>query len=263
MTRDSAPDPDDRLQVAGLMWAGLGPLLVAALLVPFRGDAFVAANVTLVFVMVVVIAAATAGKAAGTTASVVSVMAYDFFLTRPYQSLKIDRLQDVVTVLLLLAIGLLVAELAGYAWRTRALASRRADALARVGRVSELVAAGAGAEKVQQAVEHELTELLSLRGCRFETTPYEELLPVIEPNGVLAGGRRRWVGRELSLPAEGAQLPVRGRGHEHGRLVLVPDWDVGVSVSGRVTAHALADQLGASLGSDPIDPQDSEREDSA
>jgi hypothetical protein len=43
---------------------------------------------------------------------------------------------------------------------------------------------------------------------------------------------------------------VLGRGKAFGRLVLVPDLSVGVSIEERVVAVALSDQLGAALAAD-------------
>lgn len=242
--------------MAGIAIGGFGPLLVAALLVPLRNDSFVAANVTLVLVAIVVAAAAAGGRATGAIAAVVAAASYDFFFTTPYQSLKIDRFQDVVTAALLLGIGLGVAELVGLVRRARAVADRRDDMLATVAQVAELVAAGADAREVREAAEAELARLLSLRACRFETPPYDEILPVIGSGGGLEGGRRRWVDGELSLPAEGAQLPVYGNGRELGRLVLVPDWNVGVTVADRVAARAFAAQVGAALVALPRAPDE-------
>ena len=105
MRRERLPEgPDDRLVVAGLGVAALGPLVVASLLVIVR-DHMARSNAALVFVIVVVLAAALGGRWAGFTAAVVSAMSYDFFLTRPYGSLKIDDAEDIVATVLLLAVG--------------------------------------------------------------------------------------------------------------------------------------------------------------
>ena len=117
MRRDRLPEgPDDRLVVAGLGLAALGPLVVASLLVTVR-DHMARSNAALVFVIVVVLAAALGGRWAGVTAAVISAMSYDFFLTRPYGSLKIDELEDIVATVLLLAVGLIVGEVVVWAHR--------------------------------------------------------------------------------------------------------------------------------------------------
>ena len=86
--------PDDVARAIGLVIAAFGPLLVAGLLVPFRDD-LASANVVLVFVLVVVFGAAVGTRWSGALSAVIAAMSYDFFFTRPYQSLKIDNANDV------------------------------------------------------------------------------------------------------------------------------------------------------------------------
>src|SRR5450432_2766122 len=99
--RERRYTPDDSQKAFGLAIGGFGPLLIAGALVPFRTDSIVAANVALVFVIVVVVAAAEGGRAAGIVAAVVSTLSFDFFFTRPFQSLKIDNGDDLGTAVLL------------------------------------------------------------------------------------------------------------------------------------------------------------------
>jgi hypothetical protein len=242
--------PEDGLQAIGLAIGGFGPLLVAGLLVPFRTDTLVATNVALVFVMVVILAAAQGGRRAGVVAAIVSTMSYDFFFTRPYQSLKIENSRDIGTAVLLLAIGLLVAQLVGFAHQSHRRSERSHDDARRVHRVAELVASGASVSRVTEAATSEIGELLSLRECRFQEGAALPDLPEVGRNGALDSGRRRYIGAELSLPAEGAVIRVLGRGRTMGAIVLVPDWDVGVSIDARRSAVAIADQLGAALAAD-------------
>jgi hypothetical protein len=242
--------PEDGLQAIGLAIGGFGPLLVAGLLVPFRTDHLVSTNVALVFVMVVILAAATGGRRAGVVAAVVSTFSYDFFFTRPFQSLKIENSHEIGTAVLLLAIGLLVAQLVGFAHQSHRRSEQSHDDARRVHRVAELVASGASVTRVVDAVTSEIGELLTLKECRFEEGPGTPDLPEIGRNGALESGRRRYIGAELSLPAEGAVIRVLGRGRNLGSIVLIPDWDVGVSIDARRSAVAIADQLGAALAAD-------------
>ncbi len=248
MTRRAAI-PDDAARAVGLAIAAFGPLLVAGILVPFRGD-LAGANVVLVFVMIVVLAAAVGSRWSGVLAAVVAAMSYDFFFTQPYQSLKIDRSNDIQTTVLLLAIGLIVSELVLFSRRHRLTSQHRGDEIARLHRVAELVASDSDAEDVLLSVQAELTGLLSLRDCRFESAPFSSELPTLARNGAIADGHRHWAGGEFTLPEQGAAIPVLGRGRSFGRLVLVPDLSVGVSIEERVVAVALADQLGAVFAAD-------------
>src|SRR3954453_17622845 len=174
------PAPDDMSRAFGLAIAAFGPLLVSGLLVPFRDD-LASANVVLVFVLVVVFGAAVGTRWSGALGAVVAAMSYDFFFTRPYQSLKIDNANDLETTLLLLAIGLVVAELVAFTRRHRANAASRGDEIQMLRRPASGAggggdggehqrpprAAGGGAEgttsdHVLDTVRSELVELLSL-----------------------------------------------------------------------------------------------------
>ncbi len=245
---------DDILRALGLAIAAFGPLVVAGLLVPFR-DRLSGENVALVFVMVVVLAAAYGGRGAGALAAVVSAMAYDFFFTRPYQSLKIDRAEDFGTVVLLLAISLLIAELMAVGQRRRAASKRAREDNARLYRVAEAAAEGAEVEDVLRSVEAELLGLLNLLDCRFEPPPFESSLPRLERTGGIDGGRRRYVGGEFTLPTEGVEIPVIGQGRTFGRFVLMPDWHVGVSLEERIVAIALVDLVSAAFAADQSPPR--------
>jgi Domain of unknown function (DUF4118) len=250
MRSDRPPDgPDDRLVVAGIGVAALGPIVVASALVPLRED-IASANAALVFVVVVVLAAALGGRWTGVTAAIVSAMAFDFFLTRPYGSLKIDNADDIIATVLLLAVGLIVGEIVVWAHRGHRQSRRGRDEIARLHRVSEQVAGGGRADDVLASVRAELSQLLTLRSCELEQPPFGAQLPRLERNGSVETPRRRFVRGEFALPAEGVELPVLGRGRQLGRLVLVPEPDVGVSIEERVVAIALSDQLGAVLAAE-------------
>jgi hypothetical protein len=248
MTRRTSV-PDDAARAVGLAIAAFGPLLVSGILVPFRDD-LAAANVVLVFVVVVVLAATVGTRASGAVAAIIAAMSFDFFFTHPYQSLKIDSSDDIQTTILLLVIGLLVAEIVTFSRRHQRSSEQRGNEIARLHRVAELVASDSDAEDVVLSVQAELIGLLSLRDCRYETPPFGSELPILERNGAIAGDHRHWIGGEYTLPAQGAAIPVLGRGRSYGRLVLVPDLSVGVSIEERVVAVALSDQLGAAFAAD-------------
>lgn len=240
----------DRLLTAGLAVAALGPIIVASLLVLVR-DETASANTALVLVIVVVVAAALGGRWPAITAAVVSAISFDFFLTRPYGSLKIDDADDIVAAILLLAVGLIVGEVVVWARRGYRQSRRGRDEIARLHRVAELVAAGRNADDVLTSVRAELTQLLSLESCEFERPPFGIPLPRLQRNGAIDTPHRRFARGEFTLPEEGVEIPVLGRGRQLGRLVLVPGPDVGVSLEERIVAIAISDQLGAALAAEP------------
>jgi hypothetical protein len=237
---------DADLTVPGYIIGGIGPIAVAAALVPLREE-LDNTNLALALVVVVVVAALVGGRGAGALAAVVAAMSYDFFLTRPYLSLTIDSADDVETTIFLLIVGLLVGEIVVRFRRAQRRAARGASEIARLHRVAELAAGGASAEELQSAVERELVELLDLRDCFFEPPPVGRPLPRLERNGAVTGvSTMRFSGDEFVLPPE-IELPVLGRGRQVGRFVLVSSPTAGASLEERTVAVALSDQLGAVL----------------
>jgi hypothetical protein len=241
--------PNDQAVAVGLAIAGMGPIAVAGALVPIR-DHIDTANIALVFVVVVVLAAASGGRWVGVTAAAVSALSFDFFLPRPYHSLTIEQGDDIVTTLLLGLVGLIVGEIVVWAYGSRRAAARGRDEIDRLHRVAEQLASDAGVDVIRITVQNELSTMLSLRDCFFEKPPFGDPLPRMERNGSIRVPRHRFVRGGFALPAGGIEIPVLGRGRQLGRLVLTPDPDVGVSIEERVVAIALSDQLGAALAAD-------------
>jgi hypothetical protein len=242
--RRARRDPD--LTVPGYLIGGIGPIAVAAALVPLRNE-LDNTNLALALVVVVIVAALAGGRGAGALAAIVAAVSYDFFLTRPYLSLSIDNADDVETTIFLLVIGLLVGEIVVQFRRTQRRAERGATSIASLHRVAELAAGGAPVAELACAVEAELIGLLQLRDCFFEELPVGRPLPRLERNGSVTGVvAHRFTGDEFALPPE-IELPVLGRGRQLGRFVLVSDPIVGASLEERTVAIALSDQLGAVL----------------
>jgi hypothetical protein len=233
-----------------LLWVALGgaaPIGVAAALVALR-DNLLNANVALILVLVVVFAAVGGGRTAGAVAAVSAALSFNFFHTAPYLTLEIDSADDIETTLLLLAVGLAVGQLASYRRHPSIRGEKPADEIRRIHRVATVGEPGrhTSADMIQTA-QNELTELLRLRSCQFEAFPFTHPLPRLERSGVVAVMEYHGPDGGFALPADGAELPVQGRGNLLGRFVLVPLPDTTVSLEQRVVAVAIADQVGAAL----------------
>jgi K+-sensing histidine kinase KdpD len=104
------------------------PLVMDALMVVFGlGLARLVppANLALIFVLPVVIAATAFGLGPSLCAVAAGVLAFDFFFTRPYYQLTITSPTDLWTAVLLLVIALIVSAVASEA-RSRVVAAERA-----------------------------------------------------------------------------------------------------------------------------------------
>ncbi len=167
------------------MLAGLAaPLALTAILVPFR-TSFPNTDAALALLLVVVAVAANGYRLAGVLAALSTAVWFDFFLTRPYERFSITRRTDIETTVLLLVIGVAVTELAVWGRREHAAASRRAGYLDGISAAAQAVRARGSASELIEQVSRQLTELLSLRTCRFQYGCCPSLILQMMPSSVL------------------------------------------------------------------------------
>ncbi len=236
------------------------PLGASLVLVPFR-DHFANAAAALVLAGVVVGVAAFGNRRAGWIASVSSCVWFDFFLTRPYERFSISAAHDIETTVALLVVGLAVTEIAVRRRQHFAVAMAEGNYLALIHDVSELVARGAPAEAVIEAVRQELLELLDLQGCRFEARPHSGTRPQLLRNGEVELAENRFDVQRDGLPIGETELVVQSQDHQFGHFVLVAGGGgPAISIEQRVVAIVLADEVGATLAG-ASNPTTSERSD--
>ena len=146
----------------GVAWAAAGfvaSLVIGVVVEPFRGTVGLE-NVALGYLVVVVVAAAVGGRTAGLVSALSAALSYDFFLTTPYHSLRIDSIAQVITVALLFGTGF-VASLAGRARRRR---TAEADAQAGIIHLlNAIVRVAAAGESSDQIAAEGLSTLLDAR----------------------------------------------------------------------------------------------------
>ena len=205
------------------------------------------ANVALVLVLAVLVGALIGGRLGGATTALVAAASFDFFHTRPYNSLKIISAADVEATVLLLLVALAVAEVAVRLERVRVRLRDDGRQLRRLHRVAEMAAGGEHLDDLLLAITAELIETFRLRDCWFERPPYVATFPRMERNGTVIATEHWYARGELELPRDGVELCVIGGGVTLGRFVLVPTRGVGVSAERRIIGIALADQLGVAM----------------
>ncbi|HEV8425063.1 MAG TPA: DUF4118 domain-containing protein [Actinomycetes bacterium] len=254
---------DRRLEIdgEGAFWAvaGFAASVVAGVaLRPLRESAGLE-NVVVVYVIVVALTAAIGGRAAGLASSLSAALAYNYFFTTPYETLRIDSLEQVATVVLLFVAGLL-ASLGGRATRkARVEAREEADVLQMLTAVN--LAAARGGQLADGVAAQGLQELLQARAVRVVRDGPAggrvvaeagqlageldlDSLPHLDEEGRIPSGHRRSVGGTLVLPAEGAVIDLVRRNRKVGSLVVVPAEDRPILRTTRMaiaaTAHALA-----------------------
>jgi Domain of unknown function (DUF4118) len=225
--------------------AVVAPMATALALIPWRQRLDTADNA--LFLVVVIVAVATTGRrAAAAVAALVSALSFDFFLTRPYYSLRITREQDLITEILLLTVGLVVGELAARGRRHRDAAWQGRHQVALLHAITELAATGREPQVVVAMAATELRELLFLRDCQF-TTHDPNGAARVTPEGEVRVGSDGWPIDHLGLPTKSVDLPVRSGGWLLGHFLLTPTPGRPVPSDRLLVAVAIADQVGAAL----------------
>jgi K+-sensing histidine kinase KdpD len=234
-----------------LIWVAaiVAPALVGLALVPARAH-LTTADDTLVFVLVIVVIAASGSRRATGVAALVSALAVDFFLIQPYQSFQINRQADAVTVALFLLVGLAAGELAARGHRYRRAAIEGSRGLARLHDVGEQIVGGENPEFVLMSVANQLRELLSLQDCQYARRPPSGKGAWIETDGTVRLNPLQWPASSVGLPTRQVELPVRGGGRVLGTFILTPTPARPISHDRCVVAVAMADQLGAVLAAE-------------
>jgi K+-sensing histidine kinase KdpD len=164
----------------------LGPL-VAALLTLARPQLH-ENHVTLILVLAVAVVSAAGLRPAGLVAAVTTALAYDYFWTEPYYSLRIFDAQDILTVLLLVLVGGAIEQLSWWAGRQRAVAVRRRDYLTALRRAAEPIAPETHAATLEAILDTVCT-VLDADSCEFVL---DDALPatVLHGDGSVTRGSR-------------------------------------------------------------------------
>ena len=257
----------------GVAWAaaGLGgSLLIGVAIEPFRSTVGLE-NVALGYLLVVVVAAAVGGRAAGLISALSAALSYDFFLTTPYHSLRIDSVAQVITVALLFGTGL-VASLAGRARRRQTVeADTQAGIIRLLNAITRATAAGESSDRL--AAEGIYTLLDASRVVIRRGLPDYEVvvadvgepeapldadgLTQLDAEGHILDGRLRpptgpvvrWV-----RPSQGAILQLVQHRQPVGRLIVTfrrRQWIPPVIRLALATvAHALATATGPAVSHD-------------
>nr|WP_202893974.1 DUF4118 domain-containing protein [Kribbella italica] len=227
-----------------------GPLVVCAVLIPFR-DGFANANAALLLVLVVVAVAAAGLRSAGIVAALSSAVWFDLFLAPPYYRLTIDRRDDLEMTVLLVVIGAVVTQIAIWGRRQQARASRQKGYLDGVLTTSGAVAAGSSTAELIDQVGAQLIAVLRIDGCRFVPGSTPARGPLLNHDGSVTRGAHALKIERDGLPTNAEiELPIQYAGRTRGRFLLTASTRISrPDLEQRLVAVALAGQVGAALAS--------------
>ena len=229
-----------------LLSAVLGPLALAVLLVPFRST-FASSAAALLFVPVIVGVAVTGSRFSGYVASVSAAAWFDFFLTQPYQRLAISHRTDLETTLALLAVGVIVTELAARSRHHHQSASNESRFVEMTHELTTLAAQGEPEQVLTSHACASITELLSLKSCRFQRRPSERTLPAIDADGQIVHAGILWPIDQAGIPGPEAEIVAKTKGAVVGHFILAPTPGQPVGLKQRLVAYSLVDIVGTAL----------------
>lgn len=222
------------------------PLAFGAALIPVRDD--LTQSISLLMVVPVLLLAVTAGARIAALAAFSAALAFDVFHTMPYYRLTIADLDDVVEMVVLVAIGVLTGLITESA--QRAIASTRV-------RQRELSAATDFIERAYLSepddlvveAQRSIERLLLARQCRWQPGYHGTAGPVLSTTGAIVAGTSPGASRPATtkLPSD-LEIPVGTPPDEHGRFVLRTS-DADISIEERRAAATIAAALGRAISS--------------
>jgi K+-sensing histidine kinase KdpD len=252
----------------GAVWGAAGfaaSLLLGVGLSPFSKEIGLE-NVAVLYLIVVAATAAFGGRTAGFVSSLSATLSYSWFFTTPYYTLRIDTADQILTVVLLFAAGLL-ASLGGRTTRMAGAAAREEAAAIRM-----LSAVNLAAARGQEADQVTARELLVLLGARAVSVlragrhgdwvsahagePLDQVdpatVPRLDEEGRIPRGHLRAIGGMLVLPAGGVAVDLVRNGQRVGSLVIEPEADRPLLRSTRMAIAAAAHVL--AMATADLDP---------
>ncbi len=230
----------------GLVAGVVLPLVVAAVLVPFRGT-FAGTAAALAMVIAIVAVATSGNRLSGVVASVSATLWFDFFLTRPYDRFAISHRPDLETTIAIFVVGVLVTELATRSRQHWQAAASSTTYVEMIHGIAVLAANSAPVTELFDSATTSLETLLSLRACRFDKALSNPPLAQILSSGEVVHVGMRWPVREIGIPGPEAEILAQWRGRVVGRFVLTPTPGATVSLEQRIVAVALVDVVAAYL----------------
>ncbi len=158
------------------MAALVTPVLVTAVALAVPHEA--AASAASLYLLGVVAVSTVGGLWPGLLASVLSFLALNFYFTEPRHTFVVRRPQDVVALVVFLAVAAVVGTLVARALEARDRAERRAAETARLQAFTSLLLSDLPLEALLQQSAASLVESLGLARCSIEVEPSEGQEPV-------------------------------------------------------------------------------------
>ncbi len=213
-----------------LLWlslGGLGAMALGVALIPLRGVTS-ASNLAFVFLAFTIVVAELGGRGAALVAALVSAMSLNFFLTEPYLTLVITKMDDIIAFFALATCGLIAAAFGRRRQRASTGARRARASLEVIDQVVTRLRSGEPLDRalgdLRRCLGVSCVALRNPEGDIMAVTPPEAFPPparaVLDAMTLVAASEIQPGRRGIRLPAGGAKIALAARDQPLGWLEL-------------------------------------------
>lgn len=251
----------------GYVWALVGLVMAALVAWAFQDIGLAEANKAIVFLLAVVLIAARFGLGPGVLATVLGVLAFDFFFVPPYLTFAVADAQYVITFAVLLVVALIISALAARLRRQVRTARARERRLEALYRLSRELSAVAGTHQLASTAQREVAGMFGTEVTIYLPDEGGRLEPVVSTARDMAVGSRElavatWTFEHAQLAGNGTDtLPdapalhvpmITPRGTAGVLSVTPPDGEPLLSPENRQLLETVATQIGTAVERDEL-----------
>ena len=174
----------------GYAWAVVGCAVACLVAWAFQDIGLAEANKAIVFLLAVVLVAARFGLGPGILATVLGVLAFDFFFVPPYLTFAVADTQFVITFAVMLVVALVISSLAARLRRQVRTARARERRLEALYRLSRELSAISGAHQLASAAQREVSSIFGTEVTIYLPDEEGRLEPVVSSARTMAADSR-------------------------------------------------------------------------
>ena len=251
----------------GYAWAVVACILASLLAWAFQDIGLAEANKAIVFLLAIVLVAVRFGLGPGILATVLGVLAFDFFFVPPYLTFAVADAQFIITFAIMLAVALIISTLAARLRRQIRTARARERRLEALYRLSRELSAVSGSHQLAATAQREVAAIFGTEAGVYLRDQEGRLGPVVSVAGAgTADSRERAVaswafdhgrlagsGTDTLPDSSALYVPMRTpRGITGVLSVGRPEGESLLSPENRQLLETIATQIGTALERDQL-----------
>jgi two-component system sensor histidine kinase KdpD len=197
-----------------------GTVVAATALFPFRGR-LGATDIALIFLVVVVGAAASGGLGPGMVASLLGFVVFDLLFVTPYYTLLVSKEQELLSLAVYLLVALVVSALVGTSEQRRVRAEQRERETHTLHELSASLVGHGSLEATLAGAARTLRRQLGLTGCAIVLLDEDGTAHLTARDGSVPDGVER-LATDEDAGGELVTVPLRAGNRQVGALAVVP-----------------------------------------